>query len=204
MPGLDPEIAVHRLNIKPEAKPIEQAQRRFHPLLMKKIEKKVKKFKDVGLIREEKDPDWLANIASVTKKNGQIRVCIDFRDPNNAFPKDEFPPPITEIMINNTRGYEHLSFIEGLSGYNQIEIDLDDERHTSFRTQFGTYCYTVMPFGLKNASATYLTRKGAMMQIFRDQQHKTVECYVDHLADLRGAFKILRKHNMRPSKAFWR
>ena len=52
MPGLDPEIAVHRLNIKPEAKPIEQAQRRFHPLLMKKIEKKVKKFKDVGLIRE--------------------------------------------------------------------------------------------------------------------------------------------------------
>ncbi|KAL0434756.1 UNVERIFIED_CONTAM: hypothetical protein Sradi_0183500 [Sesamum radiatum] len=135
---------------------------------MKKIEKKVKKFKDVGLIREEKDPDWLANIASVTKKNGQIRVCIGFRDP--AFPKDEFPLPITEIMINI--GYEHLSFIEG--GYNQIEIDLDNERHTSFRTQFGTYCYTT--FGLKKSSATYLTRKGAMMQIFRDQQHKTVEC----------------------------
>lgn len=117
MPGLDPEIAVHRLNIKPDAKPIKQAQRRFHPLLMKKIDKKVKKLKDVGFITEEKDPDWLAKIASVTKKNGQIRVCIDFRDPNNAFPK---ALPITEIIINNTRGYEHLSFIEGLSGYNQI------------------------------------------------------------------------------------
>lgn len=76
MPGLDPEIAVHRLNIKPDAKPIKQAQRRFHPLLMKKIEKEVQKWKDVGFIREEKDPDWLANIASVTKKNGRIRVWL--------------------------------------------------------------------------------------------------------------------------------
>ena len=83
MPGLDPEIAVHRLNIKPDAKPIKQAQRRFNLLLKNKIEKKVKKFKDVGLIREEKDPDWLGKIASVTKKNGQIRVCINFRNPNN-------------------------------------------------------------------------------------------------------------------------
>lgn len=100
MPGLDPEIAVHRLNIKPDAKPIKQAQRCFHPLLMKKMEKEVKKEKDVAFIREEEHPDWLAKIASVTKKNGRIRVCIDFRDLKNAFPKDEFPLPITEIMID--------------------------------------------------------------------------------------------------------
>lgn len=67
----------------------------------------------MGFIREEKHPDWLANIASVTKKNGRIRVCIDFRDLNNAFPKDEFPVPITEIMIDNTCGYEKMSFMDG-------------------------------------------------------------------------------------------
>lgn len=112
----------------------------------------------MGFIREEKHPDWLANIVSVTKKNGQIRVCIDFRDLNNAFPKDEFPLPITEIMFDKTCGYEQMSFMDGLSGYNQIKMDPDDERHTSFITPFGTYCYTVMPFGLKKAGATYLTR----------------------------------------------
>ena len=109
----------------------------------------------MGFIREEKDPDWLANIASVTKKNGRIRVCIDFRDLNNAFLKDEFPLPITEIMIDNNCGYEQMSFMDGW--YNQRKMDPDDERHTSFRTPFGTYCYTVMPFGLKYAGATYLT-----------------------------------------------
>lgn len=127
----------------------------------------MKKFFFVGFIREEKDPDWLANIVSVTKKNGRIRVCIDFRDLNNAFPKDEFPLPIAEIMIDNTRRYEQMSFMDGLSGYNQIKMDPDDKRHTSFRTPFGTYCYTVMPFGLKNAGATYLTRKGYDADISR-------------------------------------
>ena len=89
----------------------------------------------------------------------------------------------------------------------------EDERHTSFRTPFGVYCYTVMPFGLKNAGATY---QRAMMKIFQDMQHKTVECYVDdlavkskrkedHLQDLREVFLRLRKHKLRmnPLKCFF-
>lgn len=113
--------------------------------------------KGCGFHKRRERSDWLANIVSVTKKNGQIRVCIDFRDLNNAFPKDEFILPITEIMIDNTCGYEQMSFMDGLSGYNKRKMDPDDERYTSFRTPFGTYCYTVMPFGLKYAGATYLT-----------------------------------------------
>ena len=189
MPGLDPKIAVHKLNLQENVKPIKQGQRRFHPDVMDKIEQEVQKLKNVGFISEEQHPEWLANIVPVTKKNGQIRVCIDYRDLNNACPKDEFPLPIPEVMIDNTCGFERMTFMDGFSGYNQIKMHPEDERHTSFRTPFGVYCYTVMPFGLKNDGATY---QRAMMKIFQDMQHKTVECYVDDLA-------VKRKKKRRPS-----
>jgi len=101
-------------------------------------------------IREEKNPDWVANIVPITKKIGKIRVCIDFSDLNKAWPKDEFPLPITDVMIDNTCGFEQMSFMDGFSGYNQIKMYHDDEKYTSFRIPLGMYCYTVMPFGLKN------------------------------------------------------
>lgn len=115
----------------------------------------------------------------ITKKNGQIRVCIDFRNLNKACPKDDIPLPISAVMIDNTFGFERLSFMASFSIYNQIRIYSKDKKHTSFRTSFRVYCYTVMPFGLKNAGATY---QRAMMKNFQDMQHKTVECYVDELA----------------------
>ena len=111
-------------------------------------------------------------------------------------------------MIDNTGGFERMSFIDGFSGYNQIKMYLDDEKHTSL----GVYCYTVMPFGLKNASATY---QCTMSIIFRDHLRKIVECYVDdidvkscnkdnHLQDLRTIFDIMQGHQlkMNPTKSF--
>ncbi|XXG47440.1 hypothetical protein AAC387_Pa02g2086 [Persea americana] len=204
MPGLDPKIAVHKLNLQENIKPVKQGQRRFRPVVMDKIEQEVQKLKNVGFIQEEQHPEWLANSIPVTKKNGQIRVCIDYRDLNNACPKDEFPLPIPEVMIDSTCRFERMTFMDGFSSYNQIKMHPEDERHTSFRTPFGVYCYTVMPFGLKNAGATY---QRAMMKIFQDMQHKTVECYVDdlavkskreedHLEDLREVFLRLRKHKL--------
>ena len=82
-------------------------------------------------------------------------------------------------MIDNTCGFERMSFMDGFSGYNQIKMFPADEKHTSFRTPLGVYCYTVMPFGLKNAGATY---QWAMDKIFRPYIRKTVECYVDDIA----------------------
>src|SRR4051812_49926100 len=149
MPGLDPQVATHRLNIDPEKKPFKQPQRRFRPAMMEAIETEVKKLIDSGFIREEQHPDWVANIVPVAKKNGKIRICIDFRSLNDACPKDEFPLPITDVMIDNTCSFELISFMDGFSGYNQIKMYPADEKHTSFRTPLGVYCYTVMPFGLK-------------------------------------------------------
>ena len=148
MPGLDPKIAVHKLNMQKDIKPVKQGPRRFRPNVMDKIELEVQKLKIVGFIREEQHPEWLANIVPVTKKIGQIRVCIDYRDLNNACPKDEFSLPISEVMIDNTCRFERMTFMDGISGYNQLKMHPEDERHTSFRTPFGVYCYTVMSFGL--------------------------------------------------------
>ena len=154
MPGLDPEIAMHRLNIKPDAKPVKQQHRRFCPDIMEAIETEVNKLIECGFIREEQHPDWVANIVPVPKKNGKIWICIDFRNLNSACPKDEFPLPITDVMIDNTCGFEMMSFIDDFSGYNQIKMYLDDKKYMPFHTPLGIYCYTVMPFGLKNVGAT--------------------------------------------------
>jgi len=157
-------------------------------------------------------PWWVANIVPITKKNGKIRVCIDFRDLNETYPKDEFPLPITDVMIDNTCGFEWMSFMDGFYGYNQIKIYPDDEKYTFFRTPLGVYFYTVMPFGLKNAGATF---QRAMNTIFLEHIHKPVECYVDdiavksctkcdHIADLKIIFDIMRAHQLKinPTKSF--
>ena len=137
MPGLDPRVAMHRLNINTNVKPVKQQQRRFRPEIMEAIQSEDRKLIDSGFVREEQHPDWVANIVPVAKKNEKIRIYIDFRDLNKARPKDEFPLPITDIIIDNTCGFERMSFMDGFSGYNQIKMYPDDEKHTSFRTPLG-------------------------------------------------------------------
>ncbi|KAA0054804.1 uncharacterized protein E6C27_scaffold437G00900 [Cucumis melo var. makuwa] len=103
------------------------------------------------------------------KKNEQLQVCVDFHDLNNTCPKDDFPLPITEIMVDATTGHEALSFMDGSSGYNQIRMTLSNEEMTAFRTPKGIYCFKVMPFGLKNVVATY---QRAMQKVFDNMLHK--------------------------------
>ena len=118
MLGLDPQIAMHQLNIKPDVKLVKQQQRRFHPDIMEAIEAEVHKLIECGFKREEQHPDQVANIVPILKKNEKIRICIDYRDLNAACPKDEFALLITDIMIDNTCGFERMSFMDGFSGYN--------------------------------------------------------------------------------------
>ena len=101
---------------------------------------------------------------------------MDFRDLNNACPKDDFPLLLTELTVDATIGHEVLSFTDGSSGYNQICMAPRDEEITTFHTPKGIYCYKVMPFGFKNAGATY---QRAMQKIFDNMLHKNIECYVD-------------------------
>ena len=118
MPGLDQKVTVHRLFIKKGVSLEKQPQWRFRLELVPKIEKEVNKLMVARFIRKVKYPMWIANIIPISKKNGQLRICMDFRDLNGACPKDDFPLPVTELMINSTTGHEGLSFMDCTAGYN--------------------------------------------------------------------------------------
>ena len=173
--------------------------------LIPQIETKLNKLIEAGFIREVQYPEWIANIFPIKKKNGQIWVCVDFHDLNNACPKDDFPLPITEVKVNATTGHEALSLMDGSLSYNQIRMNPKDEELTAFCTPKGIYCYKVIPFKLKNAGATY---QRDMQKIFDNVLHKYIECYVDnlvfktkrredHLRDLRSMFNCLRKYQLK-------
>lgn len=117
-----------------------------------------------GSIKEVCYPDWLANGVMVKKANGKWRVCVDFTDLNKACPKDSFPLPSIDQLVDSTTKHELLSFMDAFSGYNQTKMYEEDQEKTSFITDRGLYCYKVMPFGLKNAGATYQRLVNAMFK----------------------------------------
>ena len=120
-------------------------------------------------------PKWLANVVPVPKKDGKVRVCVDFRNLNKASSKDDFPLPHIHMLVDSTAEHSMLSFMDGFSWYNQILMAPEDMEKTSFITEWGTYCYRVIPFELKNAGATY---HRAATTLFHDMMHRDVKVYV--------------------------
>ena len=119
------------------------------------MNEEIQKQLSVGFLSMVEYPEWLANVVPVPKKDNKVRVCFDFRDLNKASPKDDFPLPHIDMLVDSTVGHLMLSFMDGFSGYNQILMAPRDMEKTSFIIKWGTYCYRVMLFGLKNARATY-------------------------------------------------
>uniref|UniRef100_A0A2N9E8D5 Integrase catalytic domain-containing protein n=1 Tax=Fagus sylvatica TaxID=28930 RepID=A0A2N9E8D5_FAGSY len=178
MPGIDPGLVAHSLNVEPGTRPVVQPMRTFHTEVEAQITQEVKKLLAAGFIKPIQHPRWLSNIVPVKKKNGQIRCCVDFRNLNKACPKDEFPLPNMDLLIDSAAGHAMFSFMDGFSGYNQIRMSTRDAEKTAFRTPIGNFYYTVMPFGLKNAGATY---QRTMTAMFHDMMHKEIEDYVDDI-----------------------
>ena len=143
------------MNVDPERKPVQQRRRVFAPERSQAITDKVNKLLSAGFIREVYYPDWLANVVLVKKANGKWRMCVDFTDLNKTCPKDSFPLPRINKLVDSIAGHKLLTFMDAFSGYNQIKMAEEDQEKTTFITSQGLYCYKVMPFGLKNAGATY-------------------------------------------------
>ena len=132
-------------------------------------------------------------------------MCVDFTDLNRACPKDPFPMPWIDQLVDAMVGHPRMSFLDAFQGYHQIPMALDDQEKTVFVTPVGNYHYKVMSFGLKNAGSTY---QRMMTKIFESQLGKNVEVNIDdmvvksklvseHLADLSNIFEILRRHRLR-------
>ena len=118
MPGLDPNLVAHALNMEPGARPVVQPMWTFHPDVEAQIIQEIQKLLTAGFIKPIMHPRWLSNIVPVKKKNGQIRCCVDFRNLNKACPKDEFPLLNMDMLIDSTTGHAMFSFMDGFSGYN--------------------------------------------------------------------------------------
>ena len=114
----------------------------------------------------------------VKKKNGKWRVCVDFTDLNRACLKDPFPMPKIDQLVDAIYGHPRMSFLDSFQGYHQIALAPKDREKTAFISPNANYHYTVMPFRLKNAGATY---QWMMTRMFRDKIGCTVEVYIDDM-----------------------
>ena len=123
----------------------------------------------------------------VKKSNGKWRMFVDFTNPNRACPKDSYPLPRIDTLVDSTARHELLSFMDAFSGYNHIKMNEEDQEKTSFFTSQGLFCYKVMPFGPKNAGLTY---QRLMNKMFAHQIGKNVQVYVDDML-----VKSLHKNN---------
>ena len=162
------------------------------------------KLKRVGAIKEFCYLEWLANTVVVKKKSEKWRVCVDFTDLNKAYPKDLFPMPRIDQLVNVIAGHPQISFLDAFQGYHQIPLTVDDQEKTAFVTPIGNYHYKVMSFDLKNARSTY---ERMTTRMFEPQLGKSIKVYIDdmvvknkvvpeHVKDLGDIFEILRRHKL--------
>ncbi|KAM1110599.1 hypothetical protein ACFX19_009976 [Malus domestica] len=184
MPGISPDIICHRLSIDPKTKPVRQKRRSYDAEQYEAMKVEVEKLKGIGFVREVNNLTWVANVVLVKKNPTKESLLLQ-----------------NVLLIDSTVGCELMSFMDAYSRYNQILMNHPDQEHTAFTIDRGLYCYKVMPFGLKNAGATYQRLVNSM---FAEQIGKSMEVYVDdmlvkskhvdqHITNLSETFNILKR-----------
>jgi len=195
------------LPIKSGFRPHQQPTRRCNPNILFDIKAKITKLIEAKFIQQCRYAEWISNVVPVYKKNGKLRVCIDFRNLNKATTMDGYPMLVADLLVDATAGHRIISFMDGNVGYNQIFMTEEDIPKTTFRCpgHVGLFEWIVMTFGLKNAGATH---QRAMNFIFHEFIGKLVEIYIDdmvvksrdfikHLADLQKVLECTRKHGLK-------
>ena len=186
-------------------RPLRQRRRKFNEERRQAIRDETQKLLAAGYIREVQYLEWLANVVLVKKSNGKWRMCVDFTDLNKACPKDSYPLPSIDALVDSAAGCKLLSFLDAFSGYNQIKMHPMDEEKTAFMTERSCYCYKVMPFGLRNAGAAY---QRLMDKVLAPMLGRNVQAYVDdmvvtslekskHVSDLEELFTTIAKFGLK-------
>nr|GEW17883.1 reverse transcriptase domain-containing protein [Tanacetum cinerariifolium] len=155
MTGVLRHIREHRLNVREGCSPVRQKKRGQAADRNQAIQEKVGKLVGARIMREVHYHDWLSNPVMVKKHDGSWRMCVDFKDLNKACPKDGYPLPKIDWKVESLCRFPFKCFLNAYKGYHQIQMETEDEDKTTFITSQGIFCYTKMPFGLRNAGATY-------------------------------------------------
>ncbi|WJZ97355.1 hypothetical protein VitviT2T_015964 [Vitis vinifera] len=178
--GISPLVCTHHIYMEEEAKPIRQPQRRLNPHLQEVVRAEVLKLLQAGIIYPISDSPWVSPTQVVPKKSGITVV------------QNEKGEEITTRLTSGWRVLERVSshpfycFLDGYSGYFQIEIDVEDQEKTTFTCPFGTYAYRRMPFGLCNAPATF---QRCMLSIFNDMVERIMKVFMDDITVYGGTFE---------------
>jgi ribonuclease HI len=194
-----------QINVDPSFRPRKQRLQKMSDDKAEGARNEVKRLLSANVIREVTYPEWLANTVMVKKANGKWRMCIDFTDLNKACPKDEFPLPRIDSLVDVAASSELMSMLDCYSGYHQIWMKKEDEPKTNFITPSGTYCYLRMLEGLKNAGGSF-SRMTA--KVLHSQIGRNVLTYVDdiivkstkqenHIADLQETFANFRQAGLK-------
>jgi len=205
MPDIDLDFLCHHLTMAPKVRPVQQRRIKFNEEMRLVMQEETRKLLSADHIRVIQYLEWLANVVLVKKANGKWRMCVDFTDLNKACPKDSFPLPSIDALVDNASGCKMLSFLDAFSGYNQIKMHPRDECKTTFMTEMCCYCYKVMPFGLKNAGATY---QRLMERVLAPMLGRNVQAYVDdmvvtsqergrHTTNLEELFATIAKYRLK-------
>nr|GEV33259.1 reverse transcriptase domain-containing protein [Tanacetum cinerariifolium] len=180
MIGVPRSITEHRLNVWEGYTPVRQKKKSQASERARAIQAEVQKLVDARIMREVYCHDWLSNPIMVKKHDGSWRMCVDFTDLNRACPQDCYPLPEIDWKVESLCGYPFKCFLDAYKGFHQIQLAEADEEKTAFHTGQGVYCYTKMPFGLKNAGATY---QRLMDKAFEIQVGRNIELK-QHLSEL--------------------
>ncbi|KAG5549470.1 hypothetical protein RHGRI_014717 [Rhododendron griersonianum] len=201
--GISPTVCTHRIDLEDSVKPSRQPQRRLNPHMKEVVRAEVLKLLDAGIIYPIAHSEWVSPVQVVPKKAGVTvitnergesvptrvptgwRVCIDYRKLNASTRKDHFPLPFIDQILERVAGRAFYCFLDGYSGYNQIEVALEDQEKTTFTCPYGTYAYRRMPFGLCNAPGTF---SRCMMGIFSDMVERIVEVFMDDFSVFGDSF----------------
>jgi hypothetical protein len=178
MSGIPREVIEHHLKIYPDARPVQQEPQKQSIERQYFIREGIKKLLDAGFIQEVHHPQWLANLVVFPKVGGKLRMCIDYTSLNKSCPKDSFPLPRINRIMDSTSGCDLLCFLDAYSGFHQIPMSREDEEHAAFIIVDGLFCYISMPYGLKNVLPTLVR---TMHKTFSDLIRDLIEVYVDDI-----------------------
>ncbi|KAL0445949.1 UNVERIFIED_CONTAM: Transposon Ty3-I Gag-Pol polyprotein [Sesamum latifolium] len=204
LPGLPPHREVDfEIETIPGAAPISIAPYRMAPSELKELKKQLEELLDKGFIRPSISP-WGAPVLFVKKKDGSMRLCIDYRQLNRITIKNKYPLPRIDDLLDQLKGATVFSKIDLRSGYWQLRIEEGSISKTAFRTRYGHYEFVVMPFGLTNAPAAFMSLMNKTLQPFLDQ---FVIVFIDdiliysrspeeHEQHLRTVLQILREKQL--------
>ncbi|NDK30177.1 reverse transcriptase family protein, partial [Nesterenkonia haasae] len=178
LPGLPPEREIEFcIDLEPGTKPISKAPYRMAPIELQELKTQLQELLDIGFIRPSTSP-WGAPVLFVKKKDGSMRLCIDYRELNHVTIKNRYPLPRIDDLFDQLQGAKFFSKIDLRSGYHQLKIRTDDIPKTAFRTRYGHYEFLVMSFGLTNAPAAFMDM---MNRVFKEYLDHFVVVFIDDI-----------------------